>query len=71
MILLTAEEIKEAQGQGYSDGESVACAQLKKVVEWGQEKCPHPMPLPPFHLNSHYRRTCHLCWQALKKEAGG
>ena len=65
MILLTDDEIKEAQGQGYSDWESVASAQLKKVVEWLDRPC---------HEHSgdvlHPHRRCGVCLQALKKEAG-
>ena len=38
----------------------VCKAQLKKVVEWGDEPCPH---LPFFN-----KRTCAKCWQTLLEE---
>ena len=43
-----------------------AVAQLKKVVEWGGEDCPHKYD-PPFNG---MKRECSYCWQAPKKEAG-
>lgn len=37
-------------------------AQLKKVYEWGNERCPH-------HSNGYgSRHSCKKCWQALLEE---
>ena len=43
-------------------------AERKRIIKWGEEECPHPRPLPPFHVNTHYKRTCLICWQSLKEE---
>lgn len=38
---------------------------LKKIVEWGDEHCPH-------HSNSYGpKRKCNKCWEALNQLAGG
>ncbi len=39
-------------------------AQLKKVVEWGDEDCPHnPKP-----IRLKVKRGCLMCWQSLLDE---
>ena len=38
---------------------------LKKVVEWGDEDCPHPANTL---IISCPKRACGKCWQALLKE---
>ena len=48
--------------RGLSDG---AKAQLKKVVEWGDEKCPHSNE-PEWE--NWLRRECTECWQVLLEE---
>ena len=71
-VLLSEEEIDIALMRNCSDGYGgVAQAQLKKVVEWGDEDCDGDdthwgtiySPLKP-------KRQCPQCWQALKEEAG-
>ena len=42
----------------------VAKAQLKKVVKWGNEGCPHLLD----DYGGQDKRECGHCWQALKKE---
>ncbi len=47
-------------------------AQLKQVVEWGNEECfehPYDSELPEEEYNRK-RHRCPACWQTLKKEAG-
>ena len=70
MILLTAEEriaLDKNEGAAYYRGvEDGSRAQLKKVVEWSGEQCPHT---PPSYLR--FKCECLECWQALKKEVGG
>ena len=48
----------------YAD--SVAAAQLRKVVEWGEETCPHDLG----EGTQCYKHACDMCWQSLKEEAG-
>ena len=74
-ILLNEEGIGEALGIGWnylpdevrSDAKKISLAQLKNVVEWGQEIC-----LEHGHKNrgGKARRECYKCWQAIGKEAG-
>ena len=45
-----------------------AVAQLKKVVGWGNEHCPHAGP--PDDDPTQWKMYCNACHQALKKEAG-
>ena len=74
MILLSPEEIRRLLHA--EDGELIhgnltisniiAKAQLKQIVEWENEPCPHTN-------NPNYfkpRRDCDVCWQVLKKGAG-
>ena len=66
MILLTPEEIQEAQWQAHikllARDVSVAKAQARKIIEWGEEACPH------WGGDSMYKRQCSQCWQAFKAE---
>ena len=78
MVLLSPEEIVElngncieVMGRPLTKGEAIKAgsrAQLKKVVEWGDERCPHPSTFDGQRLMK--KRRCPECWQALKKEAG-
>ncbi len=43
-----------------------AKAQLEKVVEWGNEICPHFIQLDP--VENILKRECSDCWQALEDE---
>ena len=81
MIRLTDEEIGEVMGLPYpleedlehenyavvdiQDLHPLAKAQLKKVVEWGDDLCLE-------HANKQvinvYKRECPQCWQALLEE---
>ncbi len=40
---------------------------LEQVVEWGDENCPHYSK----GENTYAKRACRMCWQELKKLAGG
>lgn len=62
---------KDASGVGYSIvpfdlyvayAEGVRDAQ-RKLVEWGDEPCPHSIRGSPNH-------ECEYCWQALRREVG-
>ena len=75
-MLLTDEEIQvifdrakrtpTAPVDCYICRKNLAKAQLKKVVEWGNEDCPHNTPSGRVK----FARECHLCWQTLLKEVG-
>ncbi len=80
MIGLTDDEITKAIDEVYYKGtgiyqvnvadKAIAKAQLKKVVEWGNERCPHTKDFDgieniPALL---YKRFCGVCWQALLEE---
>ena len=80
-ILLTDEQIDKAMkyaidwAQDYTmrggkadsiPERQVAKAQLKKVVEWGDEVCSDETHHP--HYDCMYKRCCSSCWQALLKE---
>ena len=41
---------------------AIAKAQLKKIVEWGEETCPHDLG----EGTQCYKHACGMCWQALK-----
>ena len=77
MILLDLEEridllndyIESGVENRHVFGKAVAEAQLRKVVEWGMEHCPHAGP--PNDDPTQEKKYCNACWQALKKEAGG
>jgi len=43
-------------------------AQLKKMVEWGEEVCTDKSHHP--HYDCMYRHYCISCWKALLKEVG-
>lgn len=48
-----------------------AQAQLKKVVKWGYESCPHAKIFTTkigVPYSTKYKRECSECWQALLKE---
>lgn len=72
-MLLPDEEIQEIQ-RGFTrfpgdvtdidEGKAIAKAHLKKVVEWGEEWCPHTTAddVPQF------KRECDKCWQALQED---
>ena len=74
MVLLSSEEIEELSTWWLDAAEevdratTVAKSQLKQVMEWGEERCPHPSTFDGQCLN--HKRMCPECWQALKKEAG-
>ncbi len=80
MILLSPEELKQAQESvgwfctdndyyGYSNGlNAIAKAQLKQVVKWLEEDCPHDVT-PQIPYARAKRKHCVECWQDLKKEA--
>ncbi len=42
----------------------VAKAQLKKVVEWGKEECPHEYDIV---ANINMKRECFICWQEMEQ----
>ncbi len=44
-------------------------AEMKEVVEWGDEVCTHFNHSFPY-IRGRLRRTCNECWQAFKKEKG-
>ena len=72
MILLSDEEIKKLIHEKWKTRdtltfEELAKAQLKKVVEWGDEDCPH-LSKPAEYFDGQHKRECRDCWQALKKE---
>ena len=68
MILLTPEELAELQFYQEPDNESIgyekniAIHQAKKIVAWGDEKCPH------WNSEWHLKHYCPKCWQELQKE---
>lgn len=77
MIQLTDEETemivarhrKECEPCDYSFVEAGAEAQLKKVVDWGNEDCPHNRE--DFYSGEKRPRCkhqCPKCWQALLEE---
>ncbi len=76
-ILLTGEEIQEVRcwpDDVVGDHKPTPCdyieagskAQLKNVVEWGEENC---IELGHQGNGRSKRRHCYHCWQALLKEA--
>ena len=82
MVLLNPEELKQAQESvgwfcsdndfyGYFKGlNAIAKAQLKKVVEWGQELCKDHNRTQREEQGWFVKRhDCPQCWQDLKKEA--
>ena len=91
-LLLTDEAMAEVQGDkdrclavihgfGGCGGCSANCgkvakAQLKKVVEWGGESCPHTKNFPdtvdrPMPELMKWKRYCPQCWQSLSDEVKG
>ena len=42
----------------------------RKLVEWGDEICPHGAAASSGHFYITYRRECLKCWQTLRREAG-
>ena len=76
MILLSPEEIKEVYHScsvgGFIRSEvekAIARAQLKKVVEWGNEDCTeHGFIITEEVLKYPPRHQCPKCWQVLRKE---
>jgi len=44
--------------------EAIKKAQLKKVVEWGGETCPHDLG----EGTQCYKHACDMCWQSLKSK---
>ena len=82
MILLTKHEAEEAinpmlgliqrflgVGEKVTGRDAqIAKAQLKKVAEWGNEKCPHIVDLGEVGTMGLPNRACVKCWQALLKE---
>ena len=87
-IRLTDEEIREALDEWEeiedTDGKTdleveidghrfIAQAQLKKVVEWGGERCPHTKNFPdtvdrPMPELMRWKGYCPRCWQSLLDE---
>jgi len=67
-ILLTPEEITQEWNKIHYEVGSrlgyIAKAQLKKVVEWGNEPCPH-------QYLANVKQRCRACWDDLKKEVYG
>ena len=77
-ILLTEEEIRQAEHESYLKGKwqdddgvleskprYIAKAQVKKVVEWGDEECPHPSTFDGQLLGK--KRNCPECWREILK----
>ena len=68
-MILTPEELLElihsAEGDDYIAGLYIAQAQLRKMVEWGEEVCTEHS-----EVYARFRRKCDDCWQALRREAG-
>ena len=69
MILLSEAEKGEIVGgckEWFQIPDRVVKAQLKKVVEWGNEECREHKyyPQPPYWP----RRRCNECWESLLKE---
>ena len=54
----------------YEIFEAGAKTQLKKMVEWGDEKCPHIIDLEEHGTMELPRRACVRCWRVLKEEVG-
>ncbi len=77
MMLLTDEEIDRIVLLCYTDNK-ISCvqwavkegikAQLKKVVEWGEEECPHKTVRAGGIYQLYHRRDCPQCWQSLLEE---
>lgn len=79
-LLLNKEEFAKLHDDFFGEGSSdcseiddtdlcykVAKAQLKKVVEWGDESCPHILT-QIMDGSETKKRNCDACWQALLKE---
>ena len=51
---------------------AIAQAQLRRVVEWGEEICPHASYRNSSNVILHEKKWyCKKCWQELKKLAEG
>ena len=69
-ILLTPEEIQQVKTSDMPIAKipkhtveiAIAKAQAKKIVAWGDEKCPH------WNSEWHLKHYCPKCWQELQKE---
>ena len=76
-MILTDEEILKATGWDYLSGDELILirqangAQLKKTVEWGNEKCPHMVDLGEVGTLELPKRACVKCWQSLLDEVKG
>jgi len=69
-VLLTDEEIIESwtnKGDEFTHHKMIAKAQLKAVVKWLEEPCPHRSPVPNY-LEHFKRRYCIFCLADLKKQ---
>ena len=68
-MLLTGEEINELTEVWFNADEDVdwaitlVQAQLKKIVEWGNERCPHFEGTIGGQTPT--KRECYHCWQTL------
>ena len=73
-VLLTDEEILEYAGMTddyLQDHRGMCQAQLKKVVEWGDEPCiEHQYYGDSGEIIVRPRRRCPQCWQDLRRRAG-
>ncbi len=65
-MLLKEFPVQESTQHGTDYAELVAKAQLKKVVEWGNDFC---MDNSHYGKREHNRKgLCLMCWQALLEE---
>lgn len=70
MILLTPDELDELEIQfpfeslaTHVVSATYCAAQLKKVVEWGNEPCPHILTQIMDGSDTR-KRNCDVCWQS-------
>ena len=57
-----AQRLKLARVNSIILHSAIAKAQAKKIVAWGDEKCPH------WNSEWHLKHYCPKCWQELQKE---
>ena len=81
-VLLTPEEIMQqydllptfvSPESSYSfmrrQGKQFAKAQLREVIKWGEDHCPHAGPVDDDPIQ--WKKHCNACWNELKREVDG
>ena len=63
--------IHRCEGTVKEARQEVNKAQLKRVVEWGDEMCPHIIDLEGVGTFELPKRACKKCWQSLLDEVKG